>query len=161
MRVLSSEAAPICAIRVLLDDYTACLDRDELERWPEFFVPDGIYKVLSRENVERGLSAPLIYYYSRGMMRDRVTALRDALTYEFVYTRHLVSGTQIARLSDGAYRVTSTFAIYQSTEEGVTRLFCVGGYEDRVAMTPDGPRFAERTVVVDTFGVLNLIAVPL
>lgn len=148
-------------INDLLDDYTSLIDRDDLEKWPDLFIADGTYRVLSRENVERGLIAPLVYYYSQGMMRDRVTALRDALTYEFVYTRHLTSPPRLRLRSDGDVAVSSSFSIFQSTEEGVTRTFAVGGYEDVVTRTDDGVKFRSRDVMLDTFGVLNNISIPL
>ena len=148
-------------IHDLLDDYTTLIDRDDLEKWPELFVSDGIYRVLSRENIERGLTAPLVYYYSQGMMRDRVTALRDALTYEFVYTRHVTSPARLRLRADGDVWVASSFSIFQSTEAGVTRTYAVGAYEDIVTRTEHGVRFRSRDVMLDTFGVLNNIAIPL
>jgi anthranilate 1,2-dioxygenase small subunit len=149
------------AIFALLDQYIDCLDSDRLEEWPELFVPTGCYKVVSRENEALGLPAPLMYLYSQGMMQDRVTAIRDALTFEFVFTRHLTSAPQLTVQDDGTVRARSNFALYQSTEEGVTRLFCVGGYNDRLVHSGGVWLFAERTVVVDTFGIQNLIATPL
>ena len=148
-------------INDLLDDYTSAIDRDDLEKWPDLFVADGIYRVLSRENIEQGLIAPLVYYYSQGMMRDRVSALRDALTYEFVYSRHVTSPPRLRLQSGGDVAVSSNFSIFQSTEEGVTRTFAVGSYEDVVTRTVDGVKFRSRDVMLDTFGVINNIAIPL
>jgi anthranilate 1,2-dioxygenase small subunit len=145
----------------LLDRYIDCLDGDRLEEWPTLFQPDGCYKVVSRENETLKLPAPLMYLYSRGMMEDRVKAIRDALTFEFVFTRHLTSAPQLQTQPDGAVVARSNFALYQSTEEGVTRLFCVGGYRDRFVRSGAAWLFAERNVVVDTFGIQNLIATPL
>jgi anthranilate 1,2-dioxygenase small subunit len=145
----------------LLREYTRALDEDRLEDWAALFVEDGLYKVLSRENRELGLPAPLVYYYSRNMMLDRVTALRDALTFEPVYTRHLTSGETFAAAADGEITARSTFALYQTTEEGETRLFSVGEYLDRLVWSGDVLRFKERIVVMDTFSVQNLIATPL
>lgn len=156
----SLTAAEFRDIRALLDSCCRSIDTDRLEDWPEYFVPDGLYQVLSRENVELGLPAPLVYYYSRGMMQDRVTALRDALTYEPVYTRHLTSGLQLWVEGDG-FAARSDFAVYQTTQEGITRLFSVGEYRDRIVRDGDVFRFRERTVIMDTFGVQNLIAIPL
>ncbi|MBY8821957.1 aromatic-ring-hydroxylating dioxygenase subunit beta [Sphingomonas colocasiae] len=149
------------AVLALLAEHSLCLDEGRIDQWPDLFVDDGIYRVLSRENVELGLPAPLVYYYSRGMMRDRVTALRDALTFEPVYTRHMISDIRLSADGAGQVEARSNFAIYQTTEEGVTRLFAVGGYRDVITATPDGPRFRERCAIVDTFGVQNLIALPL
>ncbi len=156
-----ADANLVLDINDLLDDYTSLIDRDDLERWPDLFVADGVYRVLSRENIERGLTAPLVYYYSQGMMRDRVTTLRDALTYEFVYTRHVTSPPRLRLRADGDVAVTSSFSIFQSTEAGVTRTFAVGAYEDIVTRTERGVKFRSRDVVLDTFGVLNNIAIPL
>ena len=34
--------------------YSDALDEGELERWPEFFTEDCVYKVIPRENYEAG-----------------------------------------------------------------------------------------------------------
>jgi anthranilate 1,2-dioxygenase small subunit len=149
------------AVLDLLQSHADCLDEDRLEDWPSLFVPDGRYLILSRENEALNLPAPLMYMYSRNMMQDRVTAIRDALTFEYVYTRHIVSPPRLAVSDDGAILARSSFSLYQTTEEGVTRLFCVGGYQDQVVASEDSWLFSERRVVVDTFGIQNLIAVPL
>lgn len=149
------------AIAELLDDYVAALDEDNLEAWPEFFSNDGQYKVLSRENVSLGLPAPLMYYYSRGMMRDRVRALREALTYQPVFSRHICAAPRFRAGKARDVLVTSNFSVYHTTEEGVTQLFTTGQYVDVIALTKSEPRFRSRTVTMDTFGVRNLIAVPL
>lgn len=156
-----TRAAPGAAeVEALLDAYVAALDADRLEAWPDFFLDDGLYKVVSRENVALDLPAPLVYYYSKGMMQDRVTAIRDALTFEFVYTRRFTSNLRLRARPDGDVDATSNFAIYQTTEEGRTRLYGVGEYQDRITSTPEGLRFRERIVLLDTFGIFNLIAAP-
>src|SRR5216684_2070317 len=33
--------------------YTACLDEERFEEWPEFFVEQCLYKIVPRENFER------------------------------------------------------------------------------------------------------------
>jgi anthranilate 1,2-dioxygenase small subunit len=147
-------------VAALHNAYCRCLDTDRIEEWPGFFVENAVYKVLSRENIELGLPAPLIYYYSRGMMEDRVTAIRDALTFEPVYTRHLTSGLHISAEGD-TLAARSDFAIYQTTEEGVSRLFSVGEYRDRIVVSDGALRFSERVIIMDSFGVQNLIAIPL
>ena len=34
----------------LYAEYVACLDQDELERWPDFFVEEAVYRVVARED---------------------------------------------------------------------------------------------------------------
>lgn len=149
------------AIGEMLLDYVMALDEDRLEAWPDFFVEEGQYRVLSRENVALKLPAPLMYYYSRAMMKDRVRALREALTYQPLFCRHVVSAPRIRQGSAGEALVESSFALYQTTEEGVTTLFTSGQYADVVVFNHGPAKFRSRTVTMDSFGVHNLIAVPL
>src|SRR5438874_8659970 len=111
------------AVSDLFQRYVDALDDDELEAWPELFLEDGQYRVLSRENVALGLPAPLMYYYSRGMMRDRVRALREALTYQPTYPRHILSTARLAMNEAGEVHAGAGFSLYHTTEEGVTQLF--------------------------------------
>src|SRR5438309_3568386 len=78
-------------IEQLYTDYVHCLDADELERWPDFFAEDCFYRITSAENYDAGLPLGLIYATSRNMLKDRVSALREANVYEPQRYRHLVS----------------------------------------------------------------------
>src|SRR3954452_17532392 len=90
-----AEIARRLEIETLYTDYAACLDSDALERWPEFFTEDCRYRVTSAENYEAGLPLGLIYATSQNMLRDRVSALRDANIYEPQRYRHLISDIRI------------------------------------------------------------------
>src|ERR671923_429684 len=79
----------------LYTDYVHCLDADELERWPDFFTEDCFYRITSAENYDTGLPLGLIYATSRNMLKDRVSALREANVYEPQRYRHLVSSIKI------------------------------------------------------------------
>ena len=79
----------------LIAAYIGCIDQDDLERWPTFFTEDGLYRITTRENYERGMPASFFYCSGRGMLHDRVLALRRANIYEPHYYRHLVSGTHL------------------------------------------------------------------
>ena len=74
----------------LYTDYVHCLDADELEHWPDFFTEDCFYRITSAENYEAGMPLGLIHATSRNMLKDRVSALREANIYEPQRYRHLV-----------------------------------------------------------------------
>ena len=76
-------------LEALYTDYVHCLDADELERWPDFFTEDCFYRVTSAENYEAGMPLGLILATSRNMLKDRVSALREANIYEPQRYRHL------------------------------------------------------------------------
>ena len=39
----------------LINAYALAIDDGELERWPEFFANDCLYKIIAKENFESGL----------------------------------------------------------------------------------------------------------
>ena len=93
----------------LYTDYVHCLDADELERWPDFFTEDCFYRITSAENYEAGMPLGLIHATSRNMLKDRVSALREANIYEPQRYRHLVSVDQGLEGSRGDARSRGEF----------------------------------------------------
>ena len=59
-------------------EYARAIDDDRLESWPDLFTDPCVYKITSADNHRRGLPVGLVYADSRGMLKDRVTALREA-----------------------------------------------------------------------------------
>ena len=133
----------------LYTDYVHCLDADELERWPDFFTADCLYKVIPRENFEQGLAIALIYCESRDMLADRVVALRETALYVPRSVRHLTSNIRLSAVGDGL-RLTANFALYQTMVDQPSELFLCGRYHDRVVEDGGSLRFAERICVYDS-----------
>src|SRR5438046_4814181 len=82
-------------IEELYANYCACLDDGELERWPDFFTDACVYKIIPRENFDRGLPLALVLCESKGMLQDRVEALRRTSVYAPRALRHLVSNIRL------------------------------------------------------------------
>jgi len=51
--------------------------------------------------------------------------------------------------------------VYQSDQEGSSRLFATGLYRDRIVSEDGGLKFRDKTVLLDTFAVPSLLATPL
>jgi anthranilate 1,2-dioxygenase small subunit len=141
--------------------YAACLDTDALESWPEFFTQDCRYRITSAENYDSGLPIGLIYATSKNMLRDRVSALRQANIYEPQRYRHLVTGVAIAGRDSDGLDVTASFLVVRTMQDGGMILFAVGRYIDRVAYGPAGWLFARKEVVLDSRRIDTLLAIPL
>jgi anthranilate 1,2-dioxygenase small subunit len=167
-----AEIARRLEIETLYTDYAACLDSDALERWPEFFTEDCRYRVTSAENYEAGLPLGLIYATSQNMLRDRVSALRDANIYEPQRYRHLISGIRIepprtAGVSPASgdspdlLEVTANFLVVRTMQDGAMCLFAAGRYVDRVARIGAGWKYARKDVVLDSRQIDTLLAIPL
>ena len=148
------------AIERLFADYCAALDEGNLEAWPEFFVADGLYQMIARENYAFGYPIPLLLLDSRGMMLDRVYALRNANIYQPHRYRHAQSAVRItARESDGL-RVSSSYIVVQTLNAGVSEIYQAGSFYDYLIDTPAGLRFKERICVYDTSRIPTLLATP-
>jgi anthranilate 1,2-dioxygenase small subunit len=148
------------AVMDLLADAANLLDRDALEEWVECFAEDASYRVLSRENTERGLPLPLLQCENKNMIRDRVLSLRKANVTNPHRDRHLVGPAKLSTQPDGSILAESGYALYQSTYEGSSRLFSVGTYLDRICISGGSARFSERTVIVDMFSVPTMLSTP-
>lgn len=155
------EDSPLARILALYADYALCLDERRFDAWPDFFTEECAYEVQSRENWELDLPGALIYCDSHGMLEDRVAVLKDTLTYPFLHIRHLIANVRVHGVSEGAYLASASYLVLHSTEEGETRIYSTGQYEDEIVPGPDGLKFRKKVVVADTFAIDNLLAVPL
>lgn len=153
------------ALRLRLDDlqtdYAHAVDDDRLEEWPGFFREDGAYKIVTRENHLAGLPMGIIYCDSRGMMSDRVLALRTANIFEPHSYCHVIGRSRYAEAADGAVHGRTNFQVTRTMENGQMDLFAVGKYLDRIDVSGAAPRFAERLVVIESRRIDVLLCYPL
>jgi anthranilate 1,2-dioxygenase small subunit len=145
----------------LLSDYVETIDEDRLEQWPDLFVTDCVYQVIARENADRGLPTSAIYCDSRGMLVDRIVALRHANIYAKHYYRHVLSNVNVKGVEGDELVVQSNYVVLQTLVEGDTHVFNAGKYLDRMVATPEGLRFKRKVVVFDTYRIPNLLVTPL
>ena len=145
----------------LLARYVHALDDDRLEDWPDFFLEDGRYRIITAENFERRLPLAIIYADSRAMLRDRVSALRHASIYEAQRYRHGVSSVLVERIDAHSARAASNFQVVRIMHTGESTLFASGRYLDRIRLNGKVPQFEERIVVLDSRSVDTLLAIPI
>jgi anthranilate 1,2-dioxygenase small subunit len=145
----------------LYADYVNCLDSDKLERWPDFFTEGCFYRVTSAENYEAGLPLGLIYATSRNMVKDRVSALREANIYEPQRYRHLVSAVRILGETAGALDTQANFLVVRTMQDGDMTIFAAGHYIDLVVRDHTGWKFARKEVVLDSRQIDTLLAIPI
>ena len=145
----------------LYTDYVHCLDTDELEHWPEFFTEECFYRVTSAENYEVGMPLGLIHATSRNMLKDRVSALREANIYEPQRYRHLVSSIKLVGELGDTLELVANFLVVRTMQEGDMTLFAAGRYLDRVRRQDGNWKFARKDVVLDSRQIDTLLAIPL
>jgi anthranilate 1,2-dioxygenase small subunit len=146
------------AIHDLLAEYDALIDAAKFDEWLSLFAEQCRYEVVPRENYDRGLPASLIFCDSRAVLEDRIRALREANKYNIHSDRHVIG---LPRFFEDGLIVEAPFAVYQTDQEGETRLFATGLYRDRLEAGSRGLRIRDKLILLDTFAVPSLLATPL
>ncbi len=142
-------------------DYARAIDDDRLEDWPAFFTDPCLYTITSADNHRQGMPAGVIYADSKGMLKDRVAALREANVYERQAYRHVVGLPAILGERDGAVRAETPFLVVRIMRDGTMALFATGRYLDALVEEAGALRFRERVVVCDSSRIDTLLAIPL
>ena len=153
------------ALRARIEDFLAevarIVDDDALEHWPGCFTEDATYRIIPRENFEAGQPIGILSCQGRGMMQDRVLALRSANIFEPHTYCHLLARPLLARGTDGAITVRSAFALYRTQQGASTELFAAGKYLDRIVEQDGALLLAARDAVLESHRVDILIVLPI
>ena len=144
----------------LLLRYARCLDERRLDDWPELFVDDAVYQVVTRDNYARGLPLPLMLCRGKGMLKDRAYAYQHINIYPLRADRHLISNLRIEEAA-GAYAVEADYVIFQTENGGPTSVFSVGRYLDTVVERDGALKFRTKLVVSDTCVVATALSGPM
>jgi salicylate 5-hydroxylase small subunit len=163
-------------------DYAAAVNggrAEDLARWCELFTADGVYKLIPRENHERGFPLATLAFKGHGMLKDRVYAIRETLFHDPYYQRHVIGpprwldsqpvavnaaggtgGTGAAGPAE-LHRFETNYAVFRTKLNGPSTVFNVGRYVDTVVQTPAGLRFAEKLAIYDSEMIPNSIIYPI
>jgi anthranilate 1,2-dioxygenase small subunit len=154
-------AADLSRVAKLNADYARAIDDDRLEDWPGFFSESCLYTITSADNHRQGLPAGLMYADSNGMLRDRVSALREANIYERQAYRHLIGLPAILGEKDSGTLTETPFLVVRIMRDGRMDLFATGRYLDTLVEEAGALKFRERIVVCDSSRIDTLLAIPL
>ena len=162
---IGGETARYVQIEDLNARYAQAIDDDKLESWPEFFVDDGTYAIVPRENIELGYEIAIVSCRNRAMMTDRVFAIRKASLYGPHRYRHIISRSLIAPGDGDTIAAVTPFVVFQMRTDpidfGRVETYALGEYRDVYVSTGDGLRLKSRLVVLDNSTVKTLLATPL
>ena len=142
-------------------DYVRSIDEDRLERWPDFFEDPCTYLITTAANHREGLQAGIVFATSRGMLVDRVSALREANIYERHTYRHILGMPAIVSHEGDRVRSETPFLVARIMRDGATDIFATGRYLDVYRIRDEEAKLAERTVVCDSSRIDTLLALPL
>jgi 3-phenylpropionate/cinnamic acid dioxygenase small subunit len=142
--------------------YARCIDNDQLEQWPDFFLERCLYLITTADNYAAGMQAGVVYADTRAMLHDRVLAMRDANVYEEQRYRHIIGAPLVLEQNGDTATVESPFIVARIMRGGATDVFATGRFIDRIVKTSDGSlKFAERVAVCDSTNIDTLLVIPL
>ncbi|MFN0160496.1 MAG: aromatic-ring-hydroxylating dioxygenase subunit beta [Burkholderiales bacterium] len=151
-------------LKVALDDlyarYAGALDAADYASWLELFVEDCIYRVVPRENHDRGLPLATMAAESRGMLRDRIFGITTTLYHQPYYQRHIVSGLFIREADANVVRTQANYAVFRTKQNELSEVFNVGRYLDCVVDDGGALRFREKICVFDSELIPNSLIYP-
>lgn len=148
-------------LQQLYAEYAACLDDGRIADWPGFFVEDCHYRVVPRENHERGLPLATIDLRGRRMLEDRVYGATSTLFHAPYYQRHLIGPVRIVELDGDEIRAEANYLVIRTKRDQLSELFNAGRYIDRVTRTADGLKFAAKLCVFDSELIPNSLIYPI
>ena len=141
--------------------YIRCIDNDELEAWPDFFLEQCLYKVTTAENHSNGFEAGIIYADTKGMLIDRVAALREANVYEKQTYRHILGLPNVARTAATRPRPRRRSWWCASCATARPTFLRPASISISVRAAGSDLKFVKRIVVCDTSRFDTLLALPL
>jgi anthranilate 1,2-dioxygenase small subunit len=148
-------------IQHLLRHYCHALDDGEVERWTGFFQDDATYQITTRENLANGYPLGIVLCEGRGMMEDRIKALKTANIFEGHTYCHITGPLDVVEQMEDRWAVRSNFSVYRTMYTGEMTLFATGKYLDVVDTSGGQALFAERIVVVDSRRIDTLLVYPI
>jgi anthranilate 1,2-dioxygenase small subunit len=147
-------------LRDLYDEISDYLDDDQIERFPTYFIEECMYQVVSRENFVQGLPQAAIYCDGIGMVRDRITALRESQVYVPRTWRHFVSGVRVTALLGDEVHARANFMVTEAMSDAEPTILLIGQYVDVLVRRGERLRFKQRLAVYDNYRVTRALVIP-
>lgn len=142
-------------------DYASSVDSGNWDLWPGFFTEDCVYKLIPRENHERGFPLATLSFDSKAGLLDRVYGIKETLFHDPYYQRHVVGAPIVHQCTSERIECEANYAVFRTKLDGMSTVFNVGRYLDVVVATSEGLKFSQRLCVYDSEMIPNSIIYPI
>ncbi|HZD19628.1 MAG TPA: aromatic-ring-hydroxylating dioxygenase subunit beta [Burkholderiales bacterium] len=140
--------------------YCWTLDCGDVERWPEYFTDDAVYRITARENADAGLPVGLVYADSKAMIRDRAFAIKHTQMYAPRSMQHFVTNVRVLEATGASIKSQSNYLLLQTLVDGPTTIHQAGRYYDSFVRSGGKLLLKERQCVYDTVLIANDVVLP-
>lgn len=155
----------VADIELLYTMYAEALDDGDVTRWPGFFADDlPLYRITTRDNLERGMELCFVLCEGQAMLRDRAVALQKTVMHRRRLQRRIISGVRLLS-SDGpdgdGVKVRATFALFEALGDEPSKLIVCGRSADVIVRQGSELKFKDRLCVVDSRVVPDSLVFPI
>jgi salicylate 5-hydroxylase small subunit len=141
--------------------YAACLDSGRLKEWLEFFTEDAWYRVVPRENYERGLPLSTLSLRGVPMMRDRLHGVESTIFHAPYYQRHVIGPSRLVSRDGNSALAETNYLVIRTKRDVPAEIFNVGVYIDEVTTIDGDVKLARRFCVFDNDIIPNSLIYPI
>jgi salicylate 5-hydroxylase small subunit len=141
--------------------YAACLDDARYDEWPDFFTEDAWYRVVPRENYERGLPLSTMSLKGRSMMKDRIYGVTSTIFHAPYYQRHVIGPPLVAVSDDKLFSVKASYCVFRTKRDCIPEIYNVGQYVDVVESGNRTLKFSQKFCVFDNDIIPNSLIYPI
>jgi salicylate 5-hydroxylase small subunit len=149
------------AIADLYAAYAACLDDGRHDEWPNFFTEDAWYRVVPRENYERGLPLSTMSLKGRAMMKDRIYGVVSTIFHAPYYQRHVIGLPVVVENNDDQFSVQANYCVFRTKRDSMPEIFNIGQYVDIIINTDGVLKFSQKFCVFDNDLIPNSLIYPI
>ena len=154
-------AAARDAIARLQMQYVHAIDNGDFERWPQLFTEKCVYRIIPRVEHEQGRLIGVWFCDNRGMLEDRVSALREVNVFEPHVYRHVIGPTEVLDHADGVFQAQTSYIVIRTMHDGEMSVFSAGRYLDEIVVEGGDALLRKRTVITDSARYDTLVVIPL
>lgn len=139
-------------VESLYANYCEALDDAQIGRWPSFFADKCLYRITTRENIERGMPLCFVLCEGQAMLRDRAAAIEKTVVYRRRFQRRMLSGLRLKTTDDlnsNGIEACASFAIFESVADAPSQLLVCGRTTDIIVREGGTLKFKQRLCVID------------
>jgi 3-phenylpropionate/cinnamic acid dioxygenase small subunit len=157
--------ALLADVELLYTMYAEALDDGDIARWPGFFADDlPLYRITTRENVERGMELCFVLCEGQAMLRDRAVALQKTVMHRKRIQRRIMSGVRLLSfegLDEAGVKARATFALFEAIGDEPSQLIACGRSTDVIVRQGTELKFKDRFCVIDARVVPDSLVFPI
>jgi len=149
------------AVQDLYDEYAKVINDGPLKSWPDLFTESCLYRVVSCENWERGLTSSAMSREGLDLLKKWIADIRKTQARTPRYLRSVVSSITICNIDNDTVRTCVNWAIRPSMLFGLGQALLEGKYLDTLVRVDGQWKFQEKICVFDSDIIPNSIVYPI